>query len=168
MMRIIVMSDSHTAYSRVLDIVKSNQSADLFLHLGDGEDEFDRVAASYPEKAFSAVRGNNDWHSEKPMVGFLNLEGHKIMYTHGHMFSVKWGLDQLIREGVAQDADIILYGHTHVARIDYMDGRYIINPGSVADSSMTDAGYLALDLTPTGVMPIHRRMDHSVVEYRRR
>ena len=40
-MRIVVMSDSHTAYGRVLDIVQCNQSADLFLHLGDGEDEFD-------------------------------------------------------------------------------------------------------------------------------
>lgn len=165
-MRIIVMSDSHTAYSRVLDIVQSNQSADLFIHLGDGEDEFDRVAACYPEKAFLGVRGNNDWHSEKPGVGFITLEGVKIMYTHGHLFSVKWGLDQLIREGVAQDARVMLYGHTHVARRDYVDGRYIINPGSVADSSMTAAGYLALDITPTGIMPIHRRMDHSVVEYR--
>ena len=60
----------------------------------------------------------------------------------------------------------MLYGHTHVARKDYMDGRYIINPGSVADGSMTDAGYLVLDLTEKGIMPIHRRIDHSVVEYR--
>lgn len=160
------MSDSHTAFSRVLDIVEHNKNADLFIHLGDGEDEFDRVAECYPDKAFLGVRGNNDWHSQKPVVDFITLEGIKIMFTHGHMFSVKWGLDQLIREGVAQDARLMLYGHTHVARKDYMDGRYIINPGSVADGSMTDAGYLVLDLTDKGIMPIHRRIDHSVVEYR--
>jgi len=160
------MSDSHTAFSRVLDIVEHNKTADLFIHLGDGEDEFDQVAEMYPDKAFVGVRGNNDWHSEKPPVALLNLEGVKIMCTHGHLYSVKWGLDQLIREGVSNDARLVLYGHTHVARRDYMDGRYIINPGSVADGSMTDAGYLVLDIAPTGIMPIHRRIDHSVVEYR--
>ena len=163
-MTIVVMSDSHTAYGRVLDIVQCNQSADLFLHLGDGEDEFDRVAAQYPEKAFLGVRGNNDWHSEKPAVDFITVEGVKIMFTHGHLFSVKWGLDQLIREGVAQDARIILYGHSHVARKDYVDGRYVINPGSVADGSMTPAGYLVLDITPGGIMPVHRTIEHKISE----
>lgn len=164
-MRIIVMSDSHTAYGRVLDIVQRNQNADLFIHLGDGEDEYDRVAALFPDKTFLAVKGNNDWRSDKPTVGFITCEGVKIMYTHGHLFSVKWGIDQLIREGVAQDARVVLYGHTHVARKDYVDGRYFINPGSVADSSMTPAGYLVLDIVPGGIMPIHRTVDPAPEEY---
>jgi len=164
-MRIIVMSDSHTAFGRVLDIVSRNQNADLFIHLGDGEDEYDRVAARFPEKTFLAVKGNNDWHSQKPAVGFVTCDGVKIMYTHGHLFSVKWGIDQLIREGVAQDARVVLYGHTHMARKDYVDGRYILNPGSVADSYLTPAGYMVLDITPQGIVPIFRTVEPAPDEF---
>ena len=28
--------------------------------------------------------------------------------------------------------DILLHGHTHVPRTDYMDGHWILNPGSVS------------------------------------
>ncbi len=164
-MRIIVMSDSHSAYGRVLDIVTKNQTADLFIHLGDGEDEYDRIAAKFPEKKFLGVRGNNDWHSEKPPYLFLDLDGVKIFCTHGDMYSVKFGLERIIREGVKREADVVLYGHTHVARKDYIDGRFILNPGSVADSSMTPAGYMVLDITSAGIVPVFRQVEPSPEEY---
>ena len=164
-MRIIVMSDSHTAFGRVLEIVQKNLGADLFIHLGDGEDEYDQVASMYPEKTFLGVRGNNDWRSMKEAVGFITCEGVKIMYTHGDLFSVKWGLERLIKEGVKNNAKVVLYGHTHVARKDFVDGRYIINPGSVVDSRITPASYLALDITPTGVVPVLRKTQPAPGEY---
>ncbi len=155
-MRIIVMSDSHSGYTHLHGIVKDNLDADLFLHLGDGEEEFDRVTALYPDKRFVGVKGNNDWHSSKPATVFLDCEGVRVMLTHGDMFSVKWGLERLIKEGVRQDARVVLYGHTHVARCDYLDGRYFINPGSVIDGRMTKPGYLVLDITPAGIVPVFR------------
>lgn len=158
-MRIIVMSDSHTAFGRVLEIVQRNLDADLFIHLGDGEDEYDSIASMHPEKAFLGVRGNNDWRSQKDAVGFITCEGVKIMYTHGDLFSVKWGLDRLIKEGVKQNARVVLYGHTHIARQDFVDGRYFINPGSVVDGRVTPPSYLALDITPAGVVPVLRKVD---------
>ncbi len=164
-MRIIVMSDSHSAYGRVLDIVRQNQDADLFIHLGDGEEEYDRVAAAFPDKKFLGVKGNNDWCSQKPPQACINCDGVKIFYTHGDMFSVKFGLDRIIREGVNQEVDVVLYGHTHVARKDYVDGRMILNPGSVADGSMTPAGYMVLDITPAGVVPVFRKIEPSPDEY---
>ncbi len=152
-MRIIVMSDSHSSFALVHDIVKSHLDADLFVHLGDGEEEFDRVAALYPDKSFVGVKGNNDWRSTKPVTTFLDCEGVRIMLTHGDMFSVKWGLERLIKEGVRQDAKVVLYGHTHMARCDCLDGRYFINPGSVLDGRMTKQSYLMLDITPQGIVP---------------
>ena len=41
-MRIIAMSDSHTSFDKVRQIVERNKEADLFIHLGDGEDDFTR------------------------------------------------------------------------------------------------------------------------------
>lgn len=161
-MRIIVMSDSHGGYAQLLSIVKSNLDADLFVHLGDGEEEFDRATAMYPDKKFVGVKGNNDWRSTKPETAFLTCEGVKLMLTHGDMFSVKWGMERLIKEGVRQDAKVVLYGHTHVARSDYLDGRYYINPGSVIDGRMTKPGYLVLDITPAGIVPVFRHTEASL------
>ena len=36
-MRIVLMSDSHGNYAAINNIVKRNLSADIFIHLGDGE-----------------------------------------------------------------------------------------------------------------------------------
>ena len=155
-MRIIVMSDSHGDFAQVQKIVRDNLDADLFVHLGDGEEEFDRVKALYPDKRFVGVKGNNDWRSTKPVTTFLDCDGDRIMATHGDMFSVKWGLERLMKEGVRQNARVVLYGHTHVARCDYLDGRYFINPGSVLDGRMTKPGYLALDITEAGIVPVFR------------
>lgn len=57
-----------------------------------------------------------------------------------------------------RQADIILYGHTHRALAEYVEGVWYINPGSVWDSSQTPAGYLALDITPAGVVPVLRKL----------
>lgn len=155
-MRIIVMSDSHGDFAQVQKIVRDNLDADLFVHLGDGEEEIDRVKALYPDKRFIAVKGNNDWRSTKPITTFFDCNGVRIMATHGDMFSVKWGLERLMKEGVRQNARVVLYGHTHVARSDYLDGRYFINPGSVTDGRMTKPGYLMLDITEAGIVPVFR------------
>ncbi len=36
-MRIIVMSDTHGNFSAIEKIIEKNISADMFIHLGDGE-----------------------------------------------------------------------------------------------------------------------------------
>ena len=43
----------------------------------------------------------------------LNLEGHRILLTHGHRYGVKNGLGGLLNRAAQEGADIVLFGHTH-------------------------------------------------------
>lgn len=154
-MRIVVMSDSHGAYDRVLAVLRSNPDAEVFFHLGDGLEEFLEIKPSFPDRAFYWVKGNNDWNIEAPTVGTVTLEGRRFFYTHGHLFGVKYGDGTLARMAAEAKADIVLCGHTHQAEIDYRDGVYFLNPGSLRfHGGGGKPGYLRIDITPAGVVPV--------------
>ncbi len=157
-MRIIVMSDSHGAFYSVKQIFEDNPGADLFIHLGDGARDFEEAGWLFPQTSRKAVRGNCDYayDLELPLDGLLELDGKRIYYTHGHQYQVKHGLEQMERAGRERNADVVLYGHTHTALAEYRDGLWLVNPGSVTDSSYSPAGYLALDITPAGIVPVLR------------
>lgn len=60
-MRIVVFSDSHNEFFAIKRILDLNQGrADLFLHLGDGNREFEDIRDLYPRCAFLGVAGNCD------------------------------------------------------------------------------------------------------------
>ena len=157
-MRIIVMSDSHGDFSRVRQIFEDNPGADHFIHLGDGAKDFEEAGWLYPDTVRNGVRGNCDFGSgsQLPKEGLLELEGARIYFTHGDLWRVKYGLDEIWRAGREREANVVLYGHTHRAMAEYRDGTWLINPGSVRDSSYTPAGYLALDIGPAGIVPVLR------------
>ena len=154
-MRIVVMSDSHGHYRGVHRIIEANKNdTDVFIHLGDGADEFEELHQLYPHLYFIQVRGNNDWGCDAPVEQLITLGGKKILATHGHAYRVKYSLEDYEIAAQAQEAKIALYGHTHCASIEYDDGLYIINPGSVYDSSWTPASYLRIDIEKDKVIPI--------------
>lgn len=158
-MRLIIMSDSHSAFHKVKMIVSENKAtADAFLHLGDGISEFEDVHLLWPELPFVAVKGNNDWGRMEPKTRVISRGGHRLMLTHGDLFRVKYSIDDLEATARKEGAEVVLYGHTHMAAVDYRDGLYLINPGSVADSRYTPASYLCLDILPTGIIPHIREL----------
>lgn len=158
-MRIIAMSDSHGDFARVRRIFEENPGADCFLHLGDGARDFEEAGWLFPDTVRKGVRGNCDFgvDLEIPKEGMLELAGARIYYTHGDLWQVKYGLDEIRRAGRERGANVVLYGHTHRAMAEYDDGLWLINPGSVRDSSHTPAGYLALDIGPAGIVPVLRK-----------
>ena len=78
--------------------------------------------------------------------------------THGHTLGVKGGRDELCREAARNGADIVLFGHTHVPSLEYIEKGSIrgvdkplvlFNPGSLGDFegsfgnlSLSDDGFL--------------------------
>ena len=131
-MRIIVLSDSHGNYNALEKVVSSNQDADLFLFLGDGLLEFEDLEAVYPQKEFWSVSGNCDLHSMKKSTETAWIRGVKLLYTHGHEWRVKKGLDDLRAKAREAEAQLVLFGHTHTPFYLYEDGIHYFNPGSVA------------------------------------
>jgi putative phosphoesterase len=152
-LRVIVFSDSHGNAGILREIARSQPDAEVFIHLGDGEREFDSLRESYPDKILRSVRGNGDWSSTSKLMDTLVLEKKRILFVHGHTFRAKQSSDMILAEAQLMGADIALYGHTHVAMTDYVDGIYLLNPGSVSLPRHGNPTYGVIDITDAGIVP---------------
>ena len=136
-MKIVVMSDSHGSYTALDKIVKRHADADMFIHLGDGERELNTLFMKSPEleEKFHCCKGNCDYLNVIEImkkVEIIDLPyGHRIFATHGDQFQVKSGTARIVYEARKNQADIVLYGHTHYGENRYEDGIYILNPSSI-------------------------------------
>lgn len=148
-MKIVVFSDSHNAPCNVSHILNKEKDADLFIFLGDGYGEAKNIITSCDRKIY-CIKGNCDGSSfGLPEEDEIFAAGKKIFFCHGHRYQVKWGLSIIADEGAARNADIVLYGHTHIADQSYQNGIYIINPGA---ASGYNASYGILEVRENGVL----------------
>lgn len=151
-MRIVVFSDTHRDFYKLKDAVAKNLDADLFLHLGDGENELKDIAALHPDKTFHFVCGNRDFGSTAPSYLVVEAAGVKIYMTHGHECYVHNGLETLVSRAKENEASIALYGHTHIANTTYIDGVHVMNPGSLFSPRGRRApSYGVIDITDAGI-----------------
>ncbi|MGN0545060.1 MAG: metallophosphoesterase family protein [Acutalibacteraceae bacterium] len=146
-MRILVISDSHGMPSHIMEAVELHPEADALIFLGDGEHDLEMIENCCDIPQIVKVAGNCDFSSRLPLCRIITLGGKKIYCTHGHSEHVKHGVDELLCCARREDADIVLYGHTHAVVTDYEDGLYIMNPGSIRDGN-----YGLIDIVPGGVM----------------
>ena len=152
-MRIIVMSDSHGSAYAVEKIIERNMSADIFVHLGDGEREIGIMQDKYPHLDIRFVCGNCDYNSMLPPVQIIDADGARILCTHGHRYYVKNGTETL--RSIARDngCNIALFGHTHQRYNSYEDGIYIMNPGSCSSPrDFSKPSYGFIDITKAGIV----------------
>ncbi len=153
-MRIIVISDTHGRYAALSSVVLSNMSADAFIHLGDGEEEYLRLIDNFPSLApkFYYVKGNCDYGSQRPeFLAFDIAPGHRILATHGHRFGVNYGNVGILDKAKELNCNVILHGHTHVRCNTYENGIYILNPGSASrPRDGFPPSYAFIDLLPDG------------------
>ncbi len=145
-MKLVVISDTHGGFAAVVQVVQQNRDADLFLFLGDCGREVEDLRCLEPQLPVRSVRGNCDWGSQEPDTGLLSLEGERIFFTHGHLLGVKSGLSGLLYEARRQGATIALYGHTHMAQVQRVQGLLVMNPGSLTRSPGARNSYGVLHL----------------------
>lgn len=152
-MRIIAMSDSHgSRYALEKVFEASLKDGNIFVHLGDGERELELMKSKYPDSDIRHVAGNCDYGSLSPNFDIVYAGDVKILITHGHMYGVKRGTEQLRSMAVRYGCKVALFGHTHCRYQGYEDGIYIMNPGSCScprDFSKPSYGYI--DITPQGI-----------------
>ncbi len=128
-MKILAVSDSHNGYT-FGGFLDKTKNADIVVHLGDGDrDKADLAAVLMHNIPFYALRGNCDF-SGLPEVIFQAGE-FNVLALHGDRFFVKSDLSYLRRYAENKNADIVLYGHSHIPSIDWLDGRLFVNPGSL-------------------------------------
>jgi putative phosphoesterase len=148
-MKILVFSDTHGDKSKIQQAMLSHSNADVIVHCGDGENDLEAMKGMFPYKAYYNVRGNCDFCSSLDPVLEFTLEGKKFMVTHGHLYNVKWGTQNLIYSALEKKVDIVLYGHTHIPENEYIDGLYVMNPGSCHGYGAT---YGVIEITDKGIL----------------
>ncbi len=127
-MKILTFSDSHHDISGIQYPIQSEEP-DIVLHLGDNSDDALRLEKMFPDITFHIVKGNCDFtniESEKN----ITIENKMFYLTHGHKYSVKSTYDRIIKKGIEKEADVILFGHTHIAFCQKQNGIWVVNPGS--------------------------------------
>ena len=96
---------------------------------------------------------------DAPLDQLVELGGVRIFAVHGHVEGVSGGIGALVQKAKRFGAQVALFGHTHVAFTGYQDGITLLNPGSIARPRDGRASYGALDILPSGIMPLVIRRD---------
>lgn len=128
-MRIMVISDTHRHNLDLMEKTIEIQKPDLILHLGDNVEDGEYLSQESGIKTI-IVRGNGDYNPDYPFDRVVDVGGKRIFMTHGHRYSVKDGFMSLYYKGLEVEADVVLYGHTHVPVNVKEKDITIMNPGS--------------------------------------
>jgi hypothetical protein len=151
-MKVLVFSDSHGYTSKMVQIIENANKVDLIIHLGDIIKDAEKIEDIFDSIKIEYVRGNNDWHSNELNEKIVEVEGKRLLITHGNFYDVKNGYERIFRKGVELKVNAILFGHTHIAYESVRDNILLINPGSI---SIPAAGqlpsYCILDVTNEGI-----------------
>lgn len=130
-MKILIVSDTHGHDEELEEAVLKEAPFARLIHCGDveGREFFIEALAECP---CCMVSGNNDFFSDLPREEMLEIQGHRILVTHGHYYGVSRDGSGVAEEARARGCDIVCFGHTHMPVIASEDGVMTINPGSLA------------------------------------
>lgn len=127
--RIGVVSDTHwhreDQYLEQLD--HSLQGVDLILHAGDVEEPFvlERLERIAPVQA---VLGNCDRGLPLPHSRVVEAEGRRIGLFHG--WDVALERPRAVLARFPEEVELVVHGHTHKPRLEAVEGRRVLCPGS--------------------------------------
>ena len=131
-MLIAVVSDIHRHTEWIDKAAPLLKTASVLFCLGDHASHANELMRVCDRPVLS-VRGNCDWGEDAPWQISMVFSGKRIFATHGHHYGVKLSLDRLRDKAEKEKADIVLFGHTHVPAVTWLDGRWFINPGSLGE-----------------------------------
>ena len=127
-MKCLIVSDSHGLLEE-LDVLheRHKDEVDLFIHCGDSELSHDDQVIQY----YQTVRGNCDFGEDFPEDLIAHLGDWSILVTHGHLYNIKSTLMNISLKGREVGANVICFGHSHIAGAEKIDDCLYINPGSI-------------------------------------
>lgn len=163
-MKIAFVADTHRSEKAVREALKhiDNYNAEILIHLGDYVGDVKTFEKHFNGKIY-AVAGNCDFTFDYPKENSITINGVKIYYTHGDLYNVKSSLNSIALKGESEKANIVLFGHTHLAiREDYKNIIFM-NPGSIPKPSSYSAfgavGLITIDddgtISDIRLEPVH-------------
>lgn len=130
MKKILIVSDTHGIGDLMAQVIKKERPIDMLIHCGDL-----CVNPSMLECMVNctvhAVRGNCDHSADLSRMKVFRIGKLKVVLTHGHDYHVSDDLMPLTYLAKENEADIVMYGHTHKPLVTTEYGITIVNPGSL-------------------------------------
>ena len=118
-MTLLILSDSHGRPDHIREAIRRVRP-DGILFAGDGLRDLSDIDFPCP---LWAVSGNCDWSTPLIVNGcileteteeLITVGGIRILLMHGHKHSVKSSLLPAIYRAMETEADILVFGHTHM------------------------------------------------------
>lgn len=129
-MKIAVISDTHGYVEHCIDALDKIDDIDLIIHLGDYSKDVKAIRKAIDTTIIN-VKGNCDAYDfETPDDEIIELKGKKIFLTHGDLYRVKYGLNDIYYRAKEINADVALFGHSHTSTLIEHEGILFLNPGS--------------------------------------
>lgn len=127
-MKVLIVSDSHGLTKELIELKeKYRAEVEAMIHCGDSELD----ARSEAMAEYIAVRGNCDFDSNMVNDQLFAIEGLSFYVTHGHLYNVKMSLMNLRYRAEEVGANVVCFGHSHIAGAELIDNILFINPGSI-------------------------------------
>ncbi len=159
-LRVAVVADTHSAPHRAAEAHLAALRPDAILHAGDigNLDVLDRLGAVAP---VFAVRGNIDEHAPS-LADALTLDvvspgglALRILLVHIGVNGTRLRAD-VLRRAKAEDASMVVCGHSHVPFIGTDRGVAVFNPGSIGPRRFhLPILFGTIDITSTDVRLAH-------------
>ena len=118
---------------------------DIVIYCGDGVENVENISYIYSDIKFYFVKGNCD-SGDYPIEQEIKVASKRIFFTHGHLYDTKIDDRMIVKEAKNRGVDVLLYGHTHIPYTEYLDGLYVMNPGSCARPKMGRPTYGFVDI----------------------
>lgn len=132
-MKVLICSDSHTRLNYFQEVMEL-EKPELVIFAGDHSTDALDISLVYEEIPFKIVRGNTDFSDRKTEDELkFEINGKKVLLTHGHLQRVKSSLNELERIAKNEEVDICIFGHTHCELKIEKDGILYLNPGALQD-----------------------------------
>ncbi len=147
-MKVLIVSDTHRQNRNLFDLIKKVGPIDLLIHLGDAEGSEDEIEieANCP---VAMVAGNNDFFSGLDKEMELQIGKYRVLLTHGHFYYVSVGTENIKKEAISRQFDIVMFGHTHRPLLEMEEHIIALNPGSLSyprqDGRMPTYAIMELD-----------------------
>lgn len=156
MKRLLIFSDTHHSINSCIKIIEETKPLSAVIHAGDCVEDAEDLKSIFPNIPIHYVKGNNDYFSSAPNSLCVNCGSKKIFIVHGHEQRVKYepSLSSLIRAGEEREADLVVFGHTHMPCTEYHGKMTIINPGSVTYSGTYAIAEIDGDVIKTRIIKI--------------
>ncbi len=126
-------------------IIRKIDNMELLLHAGDFIKDAEKLEERLNIKV-EAVVGNCDYPRTSPEERIIEVDSCRIYMTHGHIFEPHDFFNAIIKRSKEKGANLVVFGHTHLATSFEEEGIFFLNPGSISMPRMKGPTYGIIEI----------------------